>query len=173
MLCMSKRSVRKLSLVSLASISIRIVGGERPLSLLSIHVLLSLLLAKRHVHSRGCRKAKGLADRLKVELVHIKDISLRMTGIGQQVAAIGISGGPVQVVVGLDQTLQLRLNVGDLVGREFVFVESHLGGFQILEKTSFFGCQQEQGSTGSGGSASGSTHAVAAVYRIAVKKERQ
>lgn len=60
----------------------------------------------------------------------------------------------MKVKVLFKETLELRLNVGDLVGGKFVFVEGHSCGLEILEEAEFGGKKEEKGATTSSGACS-------------------
>lgn len=70
------------------------------LELLSIVSSLCVSLGtKCQVYSWRCGKAECQTDCLQVQLVHIENVSQRMTGIGQKIASVRITRRLVQIVV--------------------------------------------------------------------------
>lgn len=53
----------------------------------------------------------------------------------------------MKIKVLFKETLELGLDVGNLVGWKFVFVEGHSCGLEILEEAEFRGEKEEKGTT--------------------------
>jgi hypothetical protein len=160
--------IRKLTLVSILSFSIRIrctkavprTNRFGRFSLAVVSVLLSSsssLGTQRQVHPWRRSKAKRDTHRLQVQVVNIENVSVRMARIGQNITSIGIAGGSIQVVILFNQPLKLALDVGHLACGEFVLVQRHLGSFEIAQEASFFGGQEEKSPTRAFGSTSCTT----------------
>ena len=97
---------------------------------------------QRQIDARRGGKPKGDTDGLKIQIVHIENIAVRVTGIGQDVTSVSISGGAVEVIILFNQSLQLALDIGYLAGGKLVLVERHLGRLQVAQKARFFGCEK-------------------------------
>lgn len=75
--------------------------------------------ARRKIDSGWYGKPEASRCRSQIELASVKDCPQAMRRVSGKVAAEGILGGAVQVVVGCDQLLELSLDVDEL--REVVF----------------------------------------------------
>lgn len=113
---------------------------------------------QRQVDPRRRGKSKRDAHCLKVQIVNVKNISVRMTSVGQDITSVSIPCRPIEVIVLFNQALQLALNVCDLAGRKFILVKCHLGSLQIAQKSCFFRGQKQKCATGSFGSTSGTSN---------------
>ena len=99
-------------------------------------------------------------DGLQIESVDVEDAFEGMGGVGGDVGLVGEQGAFVEKVVLLDEFLQLRLNVGNLVPAEFVLVERHFGLLQIAQETQLLGTKNQESVSRSTFSPRGSTHAM-------------
>ena len=63
-------------------------------------------------------ESKGLADHLEVQLLYVKDMLVRVGGVGEDVSAECVARRPVQMVVLTNEVIELRLHVRHLAGEE-------------------------------------------------------
>mmetsp|Transcript_16939 Transcript_16939/g.48947 ORF Transcript_16939/g.48947 Transcript_16939/m.48947 type:complete len:423 (+) Transcript_16939:355-1623(+) len=172
---LSNSSFRKLPPILREFLTVRIVLVEStppaPLLLLlePAPVLLSLPSAlipssaalgvtERQIDPGRTRETKRRPHRLQIQIVHVENISQRMTRVRQQIRSIRVPRGAIQVIILLDETHQLTLDVGHLFGGEFVLVEGDPCGLEITEEARFFGGQEQQGPSGSGRSSGCTSH---------------
>jgi len=67
---------------------------------------------KSQIDSRRGGKSKGQSDADQIQLMNIKNIPVRMRGVCEEVAAIGVPGALIQIIIFLNEALQGGLYVG-------------------------------------------------------------
>jgi len=87
--------------------------------------------AEGDIDTRRRRKAKRNTHGLQIQVVHIENITMGMTCVGQNITSIRIARRAIEVIILFNQALQLTLNIGNLARRELIFVQGYLGGFQV------------------------------------------
>merc|ERR1719334_825222 len=96
------------------------------------------------VDARRNGEAESFGDGFQIESVDVEDAFEGVGGVGGDVGLVSEKGAFVEKVVLLDEFLQLRLNVGDLVPAEFVLVERHFGLLQIAQETQLLGTKNQE-----------------------------
>lgn len=133
----------------------------------ALHLLiLGHARAQLDIHPRRRRKSKTLGHLYQIKLVHIKDTTQRVTGVGMQIRSVAVFGRLVKVVVFANELFQLRLDIEDLGSRELEFDDGNARGFEV-RKEAYFGRLQEHERTAFGvGAAGGAADAVDVVARV-------
>mmetsp|Transcript_19410 Transcript_19410/g.55435 ORF Transcript_19410/g.55435 Transcript_19410/m.55435 type:complete len:231 (-) Transcript_19410:943-1635(-) len=117
-------------------------------------------------HGRRNAQAKGASNGCEVELVDVVHVLVRVARVRHEVAAVGVLGALVQVIVGAHELFHLLLHVGHLVRRELVLVHGDLGLAQVLQELEFARKQEQQRAPASRGATRGTAHTVDVLLRI-------
>ena len=78
------------------------------------------------VDARRRTQAKRSCYPLQIELIDIEDVPLRVARVGLQVRPVAVFRGAIEVIVPLYQLGHLVIDVGKLLGREFVLIWTNL-----------------------------------------------
>ncbi|TKW56812.1 hypothetical protein CTA1_6381 [Colletotrichum tanaceti] len=122
--------------------------------------------ADRDVDPWRRREAEALGHLGQVQLVDVEDGAQRVAGVRVQVAAVAVLGALVEVVVLVDELLQQRLDVGDLVGREVELHHRHARLLEVRQEPDLARLQEHEGSALAVGSARRPADAVDVVARV-------
>lgn len=98
--------------------------------------------------------------------MHIEDGPQAMARVGLEVASIAVLGGLVQVVILVDELLELRLHVHNLLGGEFELDDRHAGRFEVCQEPHFGGLEKHEGPAAAVGASRCATNAVDVVTGI-------
>mmetsp|Transcript_2587 Transcript_2587/g.9978 ORF Transcript_2587/g.9978 Transcript_2587/m.9978 type:complete len:386 (-) Transcript_2587:812-1969(-) len=116
---------------------------------LALHALGALLVPRSVLQVEldlgRCREAEGLRHLREVQLVDVEAVLVAVGRIRVHVRPVSIPRATMQVVVLLDHALELRLNVGDFIGRETVLCHRHACFSQVLKEPELLWQQEEQG----------------------------